>query len=139
DYREGLVTYPSGYDLSLLSGGSDVGTRDNRKGHFLSEMTTRGSPANATYWFGSFWEPRRATFLMEGLLAEGRDDPAVWSQAARLWTNMGLQYYLRGTIPTDDGLVYIEQNRRLTAAWDAWRRAAELMPDKRDCGFYLGM
>src|SRR5258708_25170648 len=34
---------------------------------------------------------------------------------------------------------FSQHDRRLTAAQDAWRRAAEAGPGRRDCGFYLGV
>jgi hypothetical protein len=140
DYREGLVTPPSGWDHTLPAGIADVGTRDTRAGHFIDGLTTPDALIYQAYWYANFWEPRRAAHLMEELLAQGDGRyPAVRHQAARISTNAGLTYYLRGTIPTDDGLVYVEQDRRLTTAEEAWRRAAEVDPTRADCGFYLGM
>jgi tetratricopeptide (TPR) repeat protein len=140
DYREGLISLPSGYDLTLQPGVADVGTKDTRRGHYLPGMTTPGTPFFEAYWFAATWEPLRASFLMDELLAEGGDRfPAVRNQAGRLWANAGLHYYLRGELLTDEGLVYSEQNLRLTAAQHAWRRATELDPGRLDCSFYLGM
>ncbi len=139
DYREGLVSLPAGYDLTLQPGVADVGARDNRRGHYLQGLITPGTTLFVTYWYAQAWEPLRATFLMDEVLAAGGDrHAALRNEAGRLWTNAGLQYYLRGELLTDEGLVYSEQNLRLSAAEAAWRRAAELDPDRFDCAFYLG-
>jgi tetratricopeptide (TPR) repeat protein len=140
DYREGLYTPPAGYDRTLTPGLADTGTLDARVGHHLFGLEAPSSTLFQTYWFANTWELRKAILLMEELLARGGEPhPAVRHQTARLWTDLGLHYYLRGTIVTDAGLVYSEQDRRLMAAQAAWLRASQISPAKRDSAFYLGM
>jgi hypothetical protein len=103
-------------------------------------LETPGSPNFVSYWYGQSTEPRHAAALMEELSAEsaGRH-PAVSRQAARTWSAIALTFYLRGQILTDAGLVYSEQDRRLMAAQDAWRRARQADPTRQDCSFFLGV
>jgi hypothetical protein len=140
DYREALTTPPSGYNMTMAPGGAETGTPDRRKGYHFEDLMMVHSPAFEAYWFANYWEPRKALYLMDELLTDavGRH-PAVRNQAARLWTNAGLNYYLRSAILTDAGLVYSEQDRWLAAAQVAWHRSVEVDPTKVDCRFYLGM
>jgi tetratricopeptide (TPR) repeat protein len=140
DDREGLGTARGGYDLTKAPGVAETGTRDRRKGYHFEDLIAPNSSVHQAYWFANHWEPLRALRVMDELLAEdaGRQGP-VRHQAARMWTNIGLTYYLRTAMLTDAGLVYYEQNRWLTAAEESWQRASQIDPGKRDVLFYLGM
>jgi tetratricopeptide (TPR) repeat protein len=131
DYRQGLAPLPAGLDLSELPGA--VGAPD-----FLEGTPFPRGPLLTAYHFTLHRGRRQALALMDDLLGEGHTDPAVREQAARLWTDLGLAYYMDVPVFVDSALDYNPQDRHLGAAEDVWRKAAELGTYRRDCAMYLG-
>jgi tetratricopeptide (TPR) repeat protein len=86
-------------------------------------------------------EERRAAEQVEDLLARlGKDNPVVRNHAARIWIDIGERYFLQNPAFMDSGgMDYTRQYRRLVEAKDAWQKAAELDPARKDYRFYRGL
>ncbi len=137
DSRSGMQSTLSDYVMSLMPGTTDSGT----PGHTSTPGLLQG-PLAAGVGFERRTDPSRATALMKELAAEaGADHVAVRSQRARLWTEIGLVSYCQaaGQIPSGTGLSYFRQDRNVVAAQEAWLRALQALPGKRDCHLYLGL
>jgi tetratricopeptide (TPR) repeat protein len=97
--------------------------------------TTQGLAfANAQYR-----ERRRGLWLLDDLFAQGEAAAPARQQAARIWTDVGLRFYRTAPVFDEHGPEYPTQDRLLTAAQAAWRRATGLAPHNRDSAFYLGL
>jgi hypothetical protein len=92
-------------------------------------------------------ERREAAALLDDLRAGragGREPPGshpvVTTQAARLWVNTGIAFYLKDPVAASaDSQVYLQTDRRLLAAREAWQRAALISPGGWDGTVYLGI
>jgi hypothetical protein len=132
DYRTGLTTSPAGFYLAEKPDSSETGTLYSHE-----QLAALKGPLVTEYLLAIAREPVHAIAIMEDLLHKtGVEEPAVRSQAARFWTNRGLQLYLDRPILSDSEFSYFTHDRRLMAALDAWAQAAELVPGKRDCAYY---
>jgi tetratricopeptide (TPR) repeat protein len=136
DYREGLATPQSGFDRNLTPGAVGSGTADNRSGHYRPDSPPFGSDAVAARSL----EQGRAAALSADLLADEHfRAPPVSNQAARVWADIGMTYYQKGTLFKDTGRVSFEDNRCLGVAAEAWRQASALAPANHSSRFFLGM
>jgi hypothetical protein len=137
DERQGLGSPDTGSELigNTPKPPTAVGAREDRRGHL-----TPPSPIAKNYPHARELEQRQAGIHAEELLAaEGANRPAVRFQTARIWTDIGLTFFTKEKVWTDPGREYALRHRELTTAHDAWRKAAEMMPGKRDCSFYMAL
>ncbi|MBY0525819.1 MAG: hypothetical protein K2R98_20670 [Gemmataceae bacterium] len=135
DYRTGLTTGPAGFYFAEKPNSAETGTP------YSQERLASLRMANiADHRLALSREHLRALRLMDELAAEvGDTQPAVRNQAARFWTDRGLQVYLDRPVLTDSDYNYFTYDRRLTTAQTAWQHAVNIVPGKRDCAFYLGV
>jgi tetratricopeptide (TPR) repeat protein len=65
--------------------------------------------------------------------------PVAVNQMARLWTQVGLMYYLQQPKVTELGFQYLRRQIVLMSALEAWRRATTLSPVNLDVYLYEGL
>jgi hypothetical protein len=86
-------------------------------------------------------EERRAVALMDELAAEAdAGQPAVKQQASRLWADLGIAYFTQERVsPALTGRDFCLRHKDLTSAYDAWQKAVDVTPGRRDCAVFLGV
>jgi tetratricopeptide (TPR) repeat protein len=123
----------------LLSGKLDYRQgRTSPRERFYRSFQAARSPRGDPDW-------GEAMGLVQDMLAGGGEaNPAARHQAARLWTAAGLTSYrhqneFKPFTETDRRRSVGTRAYRLAAAADAWQRAANIDPDRRDCGLYSAL
>jgi hypothetical protein len=130
DYRGNLASPPSGFDEERMA--LSTGTP-----HFMDTMSRSEGMISNTFIVDMPLQTRKAMNLMEELLAESADpDVAVRHQAARFWTQYGVNFYLVTPVMLEEGPDFAAQDRAILAADAWWRRAQEVAPTHRDIATY---
>jgi hypothetical protein len=121
DYQKGLFT-----ERAKLFQAYQI----SRDKHQTREATSREDLPWLAHLTHNPLEQRQAAALTEELRASvGENTPAVRNQASRLYTDIGLSYFLQPGLPFDTGLIFLARDQQLGSALAAWDQVKEsLLP-----------